>query len=254
MGNAGMIRGLISRARNAFRQALGRAAPAGVGNVPKEYIARFLPAGPVVVEAGGFDGTDTLEMSRLWPAGRFHVFEPVPALYARLQKNTARRSNVRPYPLAVGDRCGTMKMFVSSGSSDASSSLLPPGTHVVDHPETKFDSQVEVPVTTIDAWANKHGVTRVDLFWLDLQGFELPALKGAESILATASAVYSEVFLEEYYRGATQYADLKGWLISRGFRVEREELPWHCGGNVLFVRASGRHAEASVAGRVPAPV
>jgi FkbM family methyltransferase len=234
---------MTDRARRLVRRVLGRPAPPAVGAVPKREIARFLRPDPVVVEAGGFDGADTLEMCRVWPAGRFHVFEPVPALYARLRTATAGRANVFTYQMAVGDRCDRMTMFVSSGTSEASSSLLPPGTHVVDHPETRFDRQIDVAVTTIDAWAKEHDVRRVDLFWLDLQGFELPALKGAESILATASAVHTEVFLEEYYKGATQYTDLKDWLTARGFRVEREELPWRCGGNVLFVRdRRGPHA------------
>lgn len=126
-------------------------------------------------------------------------------------------------------------MQVSSGN-DQSSSLLAP-TRAGLPGETRFERTEDVDVISFDAWAERNGVERVDFFWLDLQGSELAALKGAERLLSTATAVYTEVALYEQYRGEGLYPELRAWLEARGFRVEIEKLPWGVGGNVLFVRA-----------------
>ena len=45
-------------------------------------IGRFIPADPVVVEAGAHDGTNTFEMAEFWPIATIHTFEPVPSAAA----------------------------------------------------------------------------------------------------------------------------------------------------------------------------
>jgi len=42
--------------------------------------------------------------------------------------------------------------------------------------------QIEVPATTIKNFCLKNDVTGIDLLWMDMQGSELNALKGAEDL------------------------------------------------------------------------
>jgi hypothetical protein len=122
------------------------------------------------------------------------------------------------------------------GASNASSSLLRPKEHVVDHPDVLFNSEIEIQTITLDDWAEKHGVKKVDFLWLDMQGYELAALKAAHVALKSVLAIYTEVSLRETYEGVPLYSDVRDWLEERGFRVEREESPWPDVGNVLLVR------------------
>src|SRR2546422_11653416 len=91
------------------------------GVVPLTYIAQFLPPNPIVVEAGAHVGTDTLAMSRRWPDGHIHAFEPVPELFEQLHASVARQRNVTCYPLALSAATGGATMYVSGGASDARS-------------------------------------------------------------------------------------------------------------------------------------
>jgi len=206
------------------------------GEIPKSFIRRFLPKSPVVIESGAHVGTDTVEMSRLWPKGVIHAFEPVPGIFAKLEENTKGLRNVRLYNCALGSGNGTATMFVSGGRSDSSSSLLKPKEHLSEHPDVDFNTQIEVPVTTLDDWAEKNGVRCADLLWLDMQGFELAAMKAGEKLLSTVSVIHLEVSLKEVYSGVPLYPEVRRWLEERGFRAVREELPWPDMGNVLFVR------------------
>ena len=58
------------------------------GGIPLYTIARYLPADPVIVEAGAHLGYDTLAMSRCWPRGHIHAFEPIPSIFSQLQQRT----------------------------------------------------------------------------------------------------------------------------------------------------------------------
>ncbi len=224
-GSTALIRALLSRCSRRNR-----------GIVRKEEIARYLPEDPVVLEAGAHIGVDTREMSALWPRGAIHAFEPIPAIFERLVANTRRLPNVRCYPLALGDRNGRARMYVSGGGSDGASSLLAPKEHLTEHPDVTFEGTIEVQTVTIDDWARDHGIERVDLLWLDMQGYELAAMRAGERVLSSVRAIYTEVSLREVYEAAPLYAEVRTWLESRGFRAACEALPWRDMGNVLFVR------------------
>lgn len=205
--------------------------------ISKRFIARLLGPSPVVVDCGAHTGEDTIEMSALWPSGIIHAFEPVNRLFGELKSAARERKNVRCYNLAIADQTGSSAMFVSSGGSSASSSLLEPEDHLISHPDVSFSEREVVEVTTFAAWARAEAVTRVDLFWLDMQGGELPALKASEDLVRSATVIHTEVSMRQTYRGAALYPEVRAWLVERGFVVVREAVPagWDMG-NVLFCR------------------
>jgi FkbM family methyltransferase len=228
-----MLKPIISR----VKRALGiRQNISAVGIIPKSYIRKFLPRNPIIVEAGAHIGIDTVEMAKLLPRGTIHAFEPVPSLYKQLEHNTYRLNNVKRYRLGLADYVGPANLFLSNGTSDASSSLLSPKEHLTEHPEVFFQEQINISVTTLDHWANELGIQKVDLLWLDLQGYELAVLKASPILLGTVKVIYTEVNLKELYEGCPLYPEFRQWLKNQGFRPEKQELAWNDAGNVLFVR------------------
>lgn len=223
------------------------------GELTKKRLRAFLPENPVIVEAGAHVGRDTVEMSHLWPAGTIHAFEPVPELFEKLTAATRDCPNVIRHESALSNKTGTLKLNLSSGKSDASSSLLEPKQHLEQHPDVSFDQQLSVPCVTLEDWAREQQIDHVDFLWLDLQGYELFALQAAGNILSTVRAIYAEVYLKESYEGVPLYADVRAWLEGRGFRVEWEGLPWPDMGNVLFVRQAAGTATRSPESRPDTP-
>lgn len=204
--------------------------------VSLEFIGTFLPEDPVIVEAGAKFGTDTKKMSLFWPKGRIFTFEPVPELYSATVHNTRNYRNVKCCPLALSERSGEDTLFVSSGKSVGASSLLRPNVHLNIHPDTFFNSEIEVRTISIDDFAEQENISAVDFLWLDTQGTELAIMKGAPRIMKTVKLIHTEVSLMEVYDNAPLYAEVRQWLESQGFCVIAEELPWADMGNVLFKR------------------
>lgn len=205
--------------------------------VSKGFLKKWLPKNPIALDCGAHDGADSVELANVLNA-TVHAFEPVPSLYERLKRRSEVDPRIITYRLALGDTDGEAEMFVSAGESDASSSLLSPEHHLIDLPGITFPNRITVQVRTLPSWAAAYHIPRIDLMWLDMQGFELQMLRSAGSILDTVSVIHSEVNLAENYSGAGLYPELRKWLQQRGFRVELELIPagWNAG-NVLFVRS-----------------
>lgn len=204
--------------------------------IPKELFKKYLPDNPCIIESGAYKGEDTIELSRIFPNSTIHAFEPVPHIYETLTQNTSNCGNVITYNLALNDKTGIKKMYLSGGTFDGSSSLLKPKEHIQFHPKVIFDREIEVKTISLDDWARNYNIDKVDFMWLDMQGVEYVTLKASNKIFNTVRLLYTEVSLIETYQDVPLYDKFKQWLENKGFSVIKEELPWKDMGNVLFAR------------------
>jgi 2-O-methyltransferase len=203
-----------------------------------EIISPFLPHNPVIVEAGAHIGKDTLKLKRFWPASTIYAFEPIPHLYEQLVQRTNKIADIFCYNAALSDYVGTAQMYVSSGRTDACSSLLPPTRQLIEgRPDIIFTKTITVPTTTLDYWAKQHHINSIDFVWLDLQGAELKALQAAPRLLATIKALHIEINEVERYKGGVLYDELKHFLEIHGFYAYIKALHTYKWGNALFVRS-----------------
>jgi FkbM family methyltransferase len=204
--------------------------------ISKAYIKKFLPNNPVMIDCGANDGSDSIELA-LRCGGEVHAFEPLENIFNQLKIKTANYAAIHCYQLALSDCDGTGSFYVSEGGSEASSSMLEPKEHLTDHPDVLFNQRVPVPMLTLDSWAKKNSIKKIDLLWLDMQGFEMNMLQAAGDILNTVTVIHTEVSTKETYKGVVQYTAYRHYLESLGFKVIVEAIPagWDMG-NVLFVR------------------
>lgn len=188
-----------------------------------------------ILEAGAHVGGDT-QMLAYFTRNELFAFEPIPDIFRKLEQNTRHIKNVRRFHVALSDQTGTTMMYVSSGASDASSSLLEPVDHLNTNPDVAFEETITIPTITLDDWAREHGVDRVDFMWLDMQGYEWTMLNASTRIFPTVKVIYTEVSTIELYKGQKKYDSFKQWLFDRGFKLLREDLSWGHTGNALFVK------------------
>lgn len=211
---------------------------------PREIIhlvKKYLPSRPVIVEAGAYEGDETLFLSNNWHGRcKIYSFEPVPHLYNIAKTNTQSHSNIILYNLALGASCGAKPFYLSNLGDNptvtASSSLLKPKDHLVYSPDTYFNNHIEVECTTLDEWARNNNVEAIDLLWFDLQGSELDVMKASPFIMKNVKAVLTEVEFVEAYEGQALYSDIKEWLESQGFTLIALGKGGKWFGDALFVR------------------
>ena len=213
------------------------------GKQPSEFdldeVAKFVQSStPIIVEAGAFDGRDTVSFSRRWPEGHVYAFEPLPTLASKVRAATAGCGNVTVIESAFASTeqsTITLYSFDPELSEHGSSSMLPPGDHLEVAPEIKFDNEVNVPAITVDNWYQSVDRPIIDLLWLDLQGAELLVLQRGESLIAATKCCHIEVSKKPLYQGGATFDEVRQFFTSRGFSLVKTRIPVRSG-NAIFVR------------------
>lgn len=229
-----------------FSQVSAKVAqlPFGATDSVFNFVKDYLPPDPIIVEAGGFDGGDSLKMAFFWPYGQIYTFEPVPELFQEIKAISENCPNIHPYQIALSDSIGQATFYLSVFASDpshvsASSSLLPPKKHLRHAPHIKFPSTLEVPTITLDAWAKDEGIDHVDFLWLDMQGYELNMIK-ASDLAKNARAIWMEVEFVEAYAGQYLFKDVLSWMEANDFQLAATNFnlknPKSWCGDALFVK------------------
>lgn len=165
----------------------------------------------VVVDGGAFKGRWTMEAHEIFPEAQFIIVEPNPFIQDSIKINT---SHIKPKPIlveaAISDSPGkaTFNMWRDS-QSDTGASLL-------NHVDGDSSTQVEVEVVSIDSMSEKLGIWP-DLIKLDLQGVEMPALRGAKKALEKATLVMVEFGCLDAYVGRTTPQQLMDEFYTHGY-------------------------------------
>jgi len=211
-------------------------SPTDPTSISKKKLKKYLPSNPVIIDCGAHVGADSIEFARILPNSKIYCFEPIPSIFYNLKKATRKYSNISCFQLALGSENCEVDFYVSSGNSDASSSLLPPSGHLSSHPDVFFNEKIKVNSQTLDSWADQNNISKIDFLWLDMQGFELNMLKASVKMLNQVSIIHTEVSLSDTYEGAPLYAELREWLLQNGFIVRIEAIPKGSDmGNVFFL-------------------
>ena len=205
-------------------------------NNRKEYIKQFLPENPIILEAGAHNGSDTVEMARIFPGSQIYAFEPLPSLFNQLSQKTKDLSNIKCYRLALSSKPGKARFYICEPNNGASSLLEPSHLLLADR-SLHFNSIIEVEAITLDDWAHQEGIPRIDFMWLDMQGSEPEVLMASQKIFDTVKVVYTEVNYKPLYEGAILYPEFKNWMQSKGFKIVSETPGYPGQGDVLFVRS-----------------
>ncbi len=140
----------------------------------RKLLRQTLFPGAVVVDAGANIGIYSRFFSRcVGPSGVVHSFEPSPENFKRLRSATRKLSNVRVSQAAVGERSGKSELYLSDRLN-------------VDHRAypTEGESRRTVSVRAIRLDDYFRPGERVDLVKMDIQGYELHALRGAKRVLS----------------------------------------------------------------------
>jgi FkbM family methyltransferase len=142
-----------------------------------EVIRKYLKPDGIFMDVGSHNGSVALYASRIAKSGRILAFEPVLALYERVLENIAlnHTENVKPLRVALGAQTGKLTMHVNH-SNRGSSSLQKNSAEV-------YAEEEEVSIDTLDNQFRKSGLARVDMIKIDVEGFELAVLQGAETTI-----------------------------------------------------------------------
>lgn len=173
-----------------------------------------------VVDVGANRGQFALFALHTFPAARIVSLEPLAGPVARFRRVFATEPRVTLHHAALAPETGRSTMHVSR--HDDSSSLLPitatlgqvfPGTDEV-RTET-------VRTGPLSEFLDSDSIAEPALLKLDVQGYELEALRACGELLEKFTYVCAEASFIELYEGQVLAEDLVGWLLERGYELVR---------------------------------
>lgn len=160
------------------------------------------------IQAGGHVGLWPLNLAESFD--RVLTYEPDPALFECLEKNTAARRNIiaRPFGLGAAAGVATMRPDKKAGSW----AIDPAGT-------------VAVELVTIDSELAVLNWPRCDAIVLDIEGYEIEALKGAAETIERFKPVIHVEELGPFHSRSAAFMKSIGY-VERG-RAGRDGLYVH---------------------------
>lgn len=197
----------------------------GSPTLTKQQIKKMInKPNPIIFEIGAADGLDTEEILKTFtdPELQLYCFEPDPRNIEAFKKRI-HDPRVKLFPIAIGEKDGTMTLQQSS--TVYSSSLKQPNlsTLQAQWPSISFDKTVEVEVSSLDSFLAKQQISTVDFIWADVQGAEDMLLRGATNSLHTAVRyLYTEYSNVAYYKDEPTLDDIlrlvgPDWKVLRDF-------------------------------------
>ncbi len=199
------------------------------GNHEPETIQAFaalLAPGMTVIDLGANIGQYTLVAARrVGPLGRVYAFEPTPSLAEHARRNLELNGleNATVHAVAVSDAPGRVTLHSVEARRTE---------HELDRQWLFADPKgLDVPTVTLDGFVAEQSVRAVDVIKMDIEGAELQAFRGAETLLTGADP---PVLVLELNPKTLEYSghtpdDLLGLLAVLWIRVlpDRGLLPAH---------------------------
>jgi FkbM family methyltransferase len=209
---------VASQRRRRRRRLRGTpAARLGLGHLDSLELLELLePAPPAVIyDIGANVGTWTCLAKSIFPHARVEAFEPLAMHFEGFRRWTAPwPDDVRLHACALGASAREATMHVMD-FSDASS-LLPLSAIGADEFKVKPVGIQPVTIVTLDSFVAREKLAPPDLLKLDVQGYELEVLRGAEACLAQARAVLCEVSFRPFYSGQPLFSKVQEFLEQHG--------------------------------------
>lgn len=129
-----------------------------------------------IIVGGAHVGFFAIALARSAAAvgGRVFAFEPAPVMFDELLQNVSLNDvpNLTVERRALSDSSGTSTLYLQGVRSSL-------------HEPTKgpADRREQVTLVALEDYVRQKGITRISLLFLDIEGSELAALRGAEALL-----------------------------------------------------------------------
>jgi FkbM family methyltransferase len=169
----------------------------------------------ILFDVGANVGETAWEMALYFPHAKVFCFEPVSSSYETLRMRYRKMTNVRCVRCALGSSRGTGEMHLYKHSEyntftesvAAPQKSIPCGTQLVE-------------IDTVDNFSHDNQISEIDILKMDVQGWELEVLKGAEELILSNKVrhIFAEVgFRDEGHPDINPFAKIDRALAKYGY-------------------------------------
>ncbi len=137
----------------------------------------------VVFDVGANCGATTVHFARHYPDADIHSFEPGSEPRAILERNAAHYKNVHVHPIGLHSADEAVPLYKGDGDT---------GLGSVFRREQNLAESEPVELRAAGPWAAEHGIERIDVLKIDVEGLEVDVLRSLSSLIPTVKVLYFE--------------------------------------------------------------
>jgi FkbM family methyltransferase len=173
---------------------------------------------PVIIDGGAELGDSTSRFKSVFQNAQIHAIEPRESAFRQLEVEFSNDDSVKLHKIALGEVNSTLTLNVTDNGGyssvlDLDKDEAPDGLRS-ELAVTDVREEESVEVTRLDEL-----VESADILKLDLQGYELEALKSSDDLLSGVSIILTEVHFTPIYNGQPTYCDVAAFLEDRDFKL-----------------------------------
>lgn len=153
-----------------------------------KFIKKLTRPGMTVLDIGANIGYYSVILGKsVGENGKVYAFEPEPTNFQFLERNIGANSlsHVKAYRLALANKPGILSFYLHESNK---------GKHsLIDY--QKNTECIKVEATTVDSFITKHGIRKIDLIKIDVEGAEPMVFEGMKETLAK----HRPIIFTEYF-------------------------------------------------------
>ncbi len=178
----------------------------------EEFAVEYLTEGDTFIDVGANIGCVTAAGSvTVGASGCVYAIEAHPRTFSYLQKTVSlnNATNVSCINVALGATEGKV-CFTDERRKDDNNRVSQDGS-----------SGLEVPCVPLHSLVRANSIDRIALLKIDVEGFEMHVLRGAESILPQVDCMYIEVLDHTLRKFGSSAEEVMDFVRSQGFELYR---------------------------------
>ena len=202
-----------------------------MGQLERQVIEACVRPGMAVLDLGGNVGLYTALFSRcVGPEGKVTVLEPAPELHQALLHTMEKNhlTNIDTYACAAGSMESTADLALDFFNS---------GNNWIEQNSSQTSS-IKIPVRRVDGLSL---VRPLDFIKIDIQGWEVEALRGMTGLLTAAyqPTIYCEVCEKALQAAGSSARELGQFFLDHGYALAQPALVRAAGKSRLELRPLG---------------
>ena len=199
--------------RGSYLRALLKGCAAGVEH---EAVLSDLVNCKTIIDIGANRGQFALAAREICPMAIIYSFEPLDTPAKIFRRVFSHDDRVILHRYAIGPCRDTVTIHISH--RDDSSSLLPISSVQSElFPGTEESGTTDIQVVPLGGILSEDELKSPTLLKLDVQGFELAALRGCEPFFSLINYIYVECSFVELYTGQAFASEIIQFLSEHGF-------------------------------------
>ena len=183
----------------------------------------------IIFDVGSYKGEFVDTFVDEYKNSKFYLFEPMQESFFYLKNKFKNKKNICIINRGVSDKNMVLELNVNVTSNASTFSELNNNAFFCKLRkfllgEKKLVIKKEIcKLISLDEFVKKNNVKYIDLLKIDVEGFELKALKGAKNILKKTEYILIEITFSNIFKNY-DYKKIDNFLKQIGFKEERSYL------------------------------